>query len=170
MPRLFPNQVWVETERPVFPQKCVCCGAVATTFYRPTPPSRPKGLPSPECPLELPYCEPCRKNLVTSQWHGTWKLVALNIVIWGVAALLMAKLPLWVAFVPVFLGGIVLFWATTTAKHETSQVEGAVSNDVVVRCLWHRKATYVFSFAREAYAEEFRKLNALSLTPQSELK
>lgn len=154
----------------MFPPKCVCCGAEATTVYRPSPPARPKGLPAPENPLELPYCEACHSNLIASHWLATRKLVALNIAIWGVALVMMAKLPLWISVVPLLLGGGTLLWAMKAAQKATSQVEGAAGMDVVVRCLWHRRGTYVFSFAREPYAREFEKLNASALTPDPELK
>ncbi len=170
MPRLLPHQVWVETDRPAFPMRCVKCGRPSETVYRPTPPQRPKGLPLPDSPLELPYCQLCLKNLNESHLKATRNLVALNVGLWGAALVLGLKLsPVFVA-IPIFFALAIYLWATVLGKRVTKSAKETEISEVAVKSLWHKKSTYIFSFSNESVSEEFKTLNQIHLTPHAETK
>lgn len=158
MPKPYANQIAVLTDRPAFPQECVCCGEEATDVYRPTPPGRLQGLPPPDRPLELPYCEACLKHVRKYQMGTTWILLGVIAATWGyVLAQSAGGYGAWLAIPPAFGGGLALFGFG--ARRSPGTKRNCHANDVSVRCIWHRRDEYRFSFASEAYAEKFRAAN-----------
>ncbi|MCH8273244.1 MAG: hypothetical protein IH851_00440 [Armatimonadetes bacterium] len=159
MPRLFPHQVRVQTDRPRFPDRCVCCGEDADTTYRPTPPQRRRGMPEPDDPLLLPYCFDCFEHLHASQTVGTMQLLALNVAVWGVAAMMIANLGGTVLAIGPAAGLALYIYARKIAAERIRKKPSCAGADIVMRSVWDRRETYIFSFASESYAEEFRKAN-----------
>jgi len=163
--RLLPYQVWVETDRPSFPDRCVVCGSDAETEYRPTPPQRMRGLPEPEKQLAVPYCQDCLAAFRFRQSLATRGLIALNVAVWGAYAL-FSVLPLGTAFaVMVPVGAAIYAPLWLKGRSMPSPQFGGVG----MRAVWYRRTTYVFSFASEEYAKSFERENKKWLTPD-ELK
>lgn len=158
MARLFPYQVYVETDRPEFPQVCICCGEEADTDYRPLPPQRRPGLPA-DKPLLLPYCSECLKHLRSSQNFATAQLVALNIAIWGVAIPMVIGLAGAVFAAGPAAGAAIYLHARSQAAREINTKPACAAKGVVCRVVWHRRMIYIFSFLSESYAERFREAN-----------
>ncbi len=163
MPRLLPFQVSVETDRPIFPSRCICCLEDAETEYRPTPPPRSSGMPEGEDELLIyPYCEVCLAHVRASQKLTTANLVGANMALWGVV-LLWYTGPFVVAGPA--LAGIYLVGNYKTVKPALKAV--CASAGLACRVIWYRRNSYIFSFAHEAYASEFRAANSGVLTPET---
>jgi hypothetical protein len=157
-----PYEISVETERPTFPNLCVCCADTATTEYVPTQPGRPQGAPAPEAPLAFPYCDACLDHFKHWQRHANDTMVAVNLGIWGIAIPMMAGasgLPL--AIGPA-LGAIFLFRSRSNPAPRLKAT--CTSMGTACRAVWYRRGTYKFSFANEAVAVAFRDANTGELT------
>jgi hypothetical protein len=164
-------QVFLETDRPIFPQICVCCCQPSNSTYRPKPPARPTGLPdATQDPFEIPYCTECLNHLKASQDLTTANLVALNIAIWSSAIALMAALPSVALISGPTIAGVYYVWVNKKHAENINCKETCAGKGIVFRSLWYRKSTYLFSFASETYANQFRELNTKSLTPETEIR
>lgn len=168
MPQLHPYKVYVETDRPDFPQVCICSGDEATCTHFPTPPSRAHGLPPPERPIRLPYSEACLSRLKFGIWRSTWRLVALSAALWA------GGLPVAIGAGPVYylpgflLTAGILVWTERLSRRNCCPTPGCRRFGDAMRAIWWRKSTYIFSFASQSYAEQFKLANERYLTRESE--
>ncbi|MFN8139278.1 MAG: hypothetical protein U0R49_05725 [Fimbriimonadales bacterium] len=159
MPSLFPHQVTVETDRPIFPDACACSCERAERRYRPTPPDRAKGMPVVE-PLEIPLSNACHARLQVSHRIGTLRLVALNCAVWGVAIPMIAKLG-WPLMIPgVIVALLLLGNAHSIAQANRCPVSGCNRMGNAMKAIWWKGREYIFSFSNEKYAEMFAQANA----------
>ncbi len=157
--RRHPYEVRLRTERPRFPAFCACCGEGTRETYRPLPPPRARGLPLPEKPYEIPLCSFCLHHWRARQAKNTMNLIAWNVGVWGVALLLMAGVQ-WGAFLigPV-LGGILFLVGRIRLAGREHLKDTCSSRELPVQAVWERGEVYRYSFARESFAEEVRRLN-----------
>lgn len=161
MPRLLPYRVSVETDRPTFPDMCICCGAEATEEYRPTPPGKQAGMPEDNVVLSYPYCKDCLEHVRASQSLASASLIALNIAVWSVAFTLQLT-PAYIVFGGPVVAG--LYLAGARKKNMPKLKPDCTAAELACRAIWYRKNTYVFSFANEKYAESFAQANRASLS------
>lgn len=160
----FPFKVLVDTDRPEFPNECACCGRETGSCMVLPDPGRPKGFPLPEKPLSVPYCTECIAHIQASQWMGTWKLVSVNIGIWGVALPLVAHISGIALAVGPALGVLVYLYSQIKLKPELELQKGCSDTHASVKCIWYKKGTYLFQFKSESFVDKFRELNRKKLT------
>jgi hypothetical protein len=152
-------EVRMRTERPRFPPVCACCGDPTSETYRPFPPARPRGLPPPAVPFEIPLCSFCLRHWRARQAKNTLNLIAANVGVWGIALTLMAGGKGGVFLIgPVLAGLLFLAGQFRTRKGEILK-ETCTSRELPVRAIWERGEVYRYSFARGPFAEEVRRLN-----------
>jgi hypothetical protein len=112
--------------------------------------------------ISLPYCQACLGHFREWQRSNNANLVAANIGIWGLAACFAGHLSAYLLPIgPVAAGGYLIYRKRVGQMplKPTCATRGRAC--VVV---WYRGPTYIYSFASEKYAEEFRKLNAEVVT------
>lgn len=162
--RLFPHQVYLETDRPEFPPVCMCCLGPAQAVYSPTPPPRGGGQPDPLLePLEFPYCSACLAHLRQAQESSTRNLIAGNLLIWGMAVPFMAGMsPALMAAGPISAG----VYLAAQKRGEAGMKENCAHSGAACRVVWHRRNTYLFTFASEKYAQMFSDANAAVISKE----
>lgn len=112
----------------------------------------------------IPYCGVCLEHLRRWQKAANKNLVVANILIWGVALGLVTHLPVYVLLgVPVLAGA---YWYSAS-KRETGTKTSCATDGRACKAVWHRRQTYVFSFASQQYANLFREENKDLLTDPS---
>ncbi len=109
----------------------------------------------------IPYCAICLEHLQTWQKTANKNLVAANILIWGVALGLVAHMPLYILLgVPVMAAA----YSFSASKRETGTKPSCATDGRSCKAIWHRRQTYIFSFASQQYANFFEAENKDSLT------
>lgn len=162
MPRLLPFCISVETDRPVFPQVCICCGGAAEVQHKAEPPPRPRGMDGPDGALELPYCQICLGHFRRYQQGGVANMVTFNLLVWGIALPMLSGFPgVWSLAGPGFAGAYYL----RSKGNPPTMKESCSTEGYACRAIWYRRSTYVFSFSSEDYAQLFRNANLAALTP-----
>lgn len=112
--------------------------------------------------LAYPYCEACLAHVRASQKLTTANLVGANMALWGVVLLWYSG--------PFIVAGPALAGIYVIGSHKTVKPtlkDSCSSAGLACRVIWYRRNSYVFSFASEAYAEEFRATNSAVLTPEA---
>gem|GEM_PF-2774204 len=162
----FPHRVYVSTDRPNFPDACVCCSGPADTEYQPFQQPRKMGLPEPVEPLRYPYCTSCVNHLRAAQGVDTAKLVAVNVGVWGVALPMFANAPTQYLLVAPAFAAALYVKAVGRRRTAVQLKEGCGHPLVACRVVWYRRTTYQFSFASERYAGLFREANSAVLVEE----
>jgi len=115
-------------------------------------------------PLMIPYCGVCLGHLGRWQKAANRNLVAANVLIWGVALGLVTHLPVDVLLaVPVLAAA---YWYSAS-RGETGSKWSCATVGRASKAIWHRRQTYIFSFASQQYANLFQEMNEDSLTDPS---
>ncbi|MER3413559.1 MAG: hypothetical protein C4341_04845 [Armatimonadota bacterium] len=166
MAKPFPHSVFVSTDRPNFPNVCVCCGAYADSEYQPFQQPRRMGMPEPVEPLKYPYCSDCVAHVRAAQGVDTAKLIAVNVGVWGVAVPMFANAPIqYLLVAPAFAAALYLR-AVGQRRGAVRLKETCAHPLAACHVAWYRRSTYQFSFASERYAGLFRDANAGSLVEE----
>lgn len=115
-------------------------------------------------PLMIPYCAVCLEHLQRWQKAANRNLVATNVFIWGIALGLVADLPVYLVLaVPVMAAA---YWFSASNKVAGTKPSCATDGRAC-KAIWHRRQTYIFSFASQQYANLFREESKSSLTDPS---
>ncbi|KAA0228535.1 MAG: hypothetical protein D8M53_00815 [Armatimonadetes bacterium] len=110
----------------------------------------------------MPYCDECLRHVRKYQMGTTWILLGVIVATWGFVFTRSAGgSGAWLAVPPAIGGALAVFGLA--GRRSPGIKPNCQANDVSVRCVWHRRDEYRFSFASQAYAEKFRAANERSL-------